>query len=211
MAGWQGTFDWELQAGQQEGESGSAERELLLPCCRLPARLTSDRCALHTVILLLVQPVQLAVQELRYGLALLAGRATLAADGRTRQLAPVLARLMAFPQAAASSAAASGPAAASLQLDSPAVQQAVADAAAAAAEARAAQAVAAAGAADGIDKGRRSAYAAGMSARLQLLRCSLAAAARDVEAAGLGSGGNEATAAAVAAQQAHLHAIFMGE
>lgn len=155
-----------------------------------------------------LQPVQLAVRELQYGLALLAGR-RFVADQQTGQLVPVLARLMAFPRAMATSTGA-----AAAQLDSPTVQQAVADAAAAAAEARLSSAGAPAGsAADVAEKAKRAAYGAAMSARLQLLRCSLTAAARDVEAARLGADAMAAqsSGSAVAAAQARLHAIFMGE
>ncbi|KAL4440107.1 hypothetical protein ABPG75_003108 [Micractinium tetrahymenae] len=160
----------------------------------------------------IVQPVQLAVQELRYGLALLAGRAALAADQQSTRLAPVLARLMAFPRAAASrvagTAAVPGDGAAAL-LDSPEVQQAVGDAAAAGAEARLCAALASSGSSDAAEKAKRAAYAAAMSARLQLLRCSLSAAARDVQAGQLGAGSGAAAAADVAAAQARLHFIFM--
>lgn len=161
------------------------------------------------------QPIQLAVQELRYGLALMAGSTALAEAAPASQLAPVLARLMAFPRAAAAASGNGFPAA--VQLDSPAVQQAVADAAAAAASEARSQAAAAAAIAPGGDvaeQAKRGAYAASMSARLQLLRCSLSAAARDAEAARLGSGGGagaQASAAAVAAAQQRLHAIFGGE
>jgi midasin len=157
-----------------------------------------------------VQPVQLAVQELRYGLALMQGAAAAAADSPGARLAPVLARLMAFPRAAAAAAPGLPP----IQLDSPDVQQAAADAAAtAAAEAAPSQAASAAGA-DAAEEGKRRSYAAAMSARLQLLRCSLAAAANDVQAALLGadgSSGGQACTASVAAAQARLHSIFMGE
>ena len=155
-----------------------------------------------------LQPVQLAVQELRYGLALMAGSAATSAGSQGSQLAPVLARLMAFPRAAAAAAAAT------VELDSSAVQQAVADAAGAAAEARSTEAAAhSASAADAAERAKRVNYQASMAARLQLLRCSLTAAARGVEAAQLGAsvGAAQASAAGVVAQQARLHAIFMGE
>lgn len=157
------------------------------------------------------QPVQLAVQELRYGLALMAGASAVAPHQPAARLAPVLARLMAFPRAAAASAGA-GTEAAPLQLDSPEVQQAVADAAAAAAEARGSGA-APSGGIDAAEQAKRAAYAAAMAARLQLLRCTLAATARDVEAARLGAGGATAaaSAAALAEAQGRLHGIFMGE
>lgn len=159
-----------------------------------------------------LQPVQLAVQELRYGLALLSGAASLAPAQPGARLAPVLARLMAFPRASAAAASwDASPAAGSqqqpaTQLDSPEVQQAVADAAAAAAEARGTGA-AASGGVDAAEAARRAAYQAAMAARLQLLRCSLDEAARDLRAARLGGGAS----ASVAAAQGRLHAIFMGE
>ncbi len=155
-----------------------------------------------------LQPIQLAVQELRYGLALLAGRTALASSRRGAQLAPVLARLMAFPRSAASAVA--GGAATAL-LDSRDVQQAVGDAAAEAAEARLGAALAGSGGSDVAEKARRAAYAAAMSARLRLLRCSLAAAAQDLQAARLGAGSGAASAADVASAQARLHSIFLGE
>lgn len=155
-----------------------------------------------------LQPIQLAVQELRYGLALLSGRTALAAGQRGAQLAPVLARLMAFPRSATSSMAG---AAGGALLDSRDVQQAVGDAAAEAAEARVGAALASSSGSDAAEKAMRAAYAAAMSARLQLLRCSLAAAAQDLRAARLGAGTGAASAADVAAAQARLHSIFMGE
>lgn len=157
-----------------------------------------------------VQPVQLAVQELRYGLALMAGSATLAPHQPAARLAPVLARLMAFPRAAAAKAGGASSEAGPLQLDNPQVQQAVADAASAAAEARGS---AAAASGDPAEQAKRAAYTAAMSARLQLLRCSLAAAARDVEATRLGASSSTAatSAGAVVEARARLHAIFMGE
>lgn len=149
-----------------------------------------------------VQPVQLAVGELRYGLSLMAGAAVVAPGQRGAQLAPVLARLMAFPRATASIAV---PAAGPVCLDSPGVQQAVADAAA-----EAAQAHGSSGGDDAAEQLQRHTYTASMSARLQLLRCSLASTAREVEAARLGAGGGT-SAAALASAQGRLHAIFMGE
>ena len=170
-----------------------------------------------------VQPVQLAVQELRYGLALLVGSAALAASTPSARLAPVAAQLMAFPRAAAASATAgaalasrveSGPGngGGGIELDSPAVQQAVVDAAGAAAEARAHEAVAAgripaSAAEDPAEYARRASYMAAISARLQLLRCSLAATARSVAGARAGAG----CASALATAQARLHTIFLGE
>lgn len=158
-----------------------------------------------------VQPVQLAVQELRYGLALMAGSATMAPHQPAAWLAPVLARLMAFPRAAAAKAGGASSEAGPLQLDDPQVQQAVADAASAAAEARGSWATASG--ADSAEQAKRATYTAAMSARLQLLRCSLAAAARDVEAARLGASrsATATSAGAVVEAQARLHAIFMGE
>lgn len=156
-----------------------------------------------------VQPVQLAVQELRYGLALMAGSAAVAAEAPGSQLAPVLARLMAFPRAAASAA---------VHLDSPEVQQAVAAAAAAAAAERSSQAAAdtdtdGGPGLDAAEQAKRSAYTASMSARLQLLRCSLSAAAKDIAAARLGATGSasaQASASGLLAAQGRLHTIFMG-
>lgn len=157
-----------------------------------------------------VQPVQLAVQELRYGLALMGGSATLAPTQPGAQLAAVLARLMAFPRAAAAKAGGEGGKAAPVQLDRPHVQQAVADAAAVAAEARGS--AAAVSGVDLAEQAKRVAYTAAMAARLQLLRCSLSAAARDVEAARLGAsrGAASTSAGALAEAQARLHTIFMG-
>lgn len=138
----------------------------------------------------------------------MAGAARLAPTQAGARLAPVLARLMAFPRAAAAGMAGSSqPAAGPVQLDSPEVQQAVADAAGAAAEARGAGAAAGSGV-DAAEQARRAAYQAAMAARLQLLRCSLAEAARELQVARLGGG--QATAAAVAAAQGRLHALFMG-
>jgi len=158
-----------------------------------------------------VRPVQLAVQELRYGLALMAGSATPERHHPGRQPAAVPARPMALPRAAEAKAGGANAKAAALQLDDPQGQQAVADAASAAAQARSSAAVA--GGVDPAEQAKRVAYTAAMAARLQLLRCSLAAAARDVEAARLGATGSTvaATAGAVAEAQARLHAIFMGE
>lgn len=155
-----------------------------------------------------LQPIQLAVQELRYGLALLAGRAALASSRRGALLAPVLAHLMAFPRSAASAVA--GGAATAL-LDSRDVQQAVGDAAAEAAEARLGAALASSDGSDAVEKARRAAHAAAMSARLRLLRCSLAVASQDLRAARLGAGSGAASAADVASAQARLHSIFLGE
>ena len=151
-----------------------------------------------------VQPVRLAVRELQYGLAMMAGRVQASLDTPGSQLAPVMCHLMAFPRAAA---AASGRCPASVRLDSPLVQRAVADAAAAAAEAHWPLA-ADAGGVDLAEQAKRRTYTAAMSARLQLLRCSLAAVAKDAQASRLGSLGD---ATATAAVQQRLHTIFMGE
>eukprot|EP00887_Chlorella_sp_A99_P000601 scaffold17.g601.t1 len=76
----------------------------------------------------IVQPVQLAVQELRYGLALLQGSAAFTAPSAhaSKALAPVVARLLAFPHSS-SGLLARAP------LSAPETQQAAAEAATAAA------------------------------------------------------------------------------
>lgn len=148
-----------------------------------------------------LQPVQLAVQELRYGLALLQGAAALAAVPTAAPLAPVIATLMAFPRAAAEGWAAA--------LDAPAVQQAAATAASDAVLRRAGvgHTVASEGGDASLDL-RRVAEGAAAAARLRLLRVALHIAAADL-AAGRLSAGPE-TAPHVANDQLRLHSVFAG-
>ena len=145
----------------------------------------------------MVQPVQLAVLELQYGLALMQGRAALASLPAVRQLAPVLSQLLSFPCATADR----------LVLDAKAVQSAVAAAISSAALQRWEQRGAAGP--EGRLGAQRAAEGAGAAARLQLLRVALHHRAIELQSAQLA--GSEATASQVAAAQLQLHVVFSGE
>ena len=171
-----------------------------LCCPTSPARSACTWCCL-----------QLAVQEVRYGLSLLAGAAELAARPVLGTVGSVVATLMAYPReglGVKSVSAGAGAAGAApqqeVQLERSAVQQAVGELAAEAAKAAAAAAPAA-----GDSAAQRSlqerADVARMSARLRLLRVALHDAVR-AAATARGAG------ASAPVQEAHLrlHAIFLG-
>jgi hypothetical protein len=135
-----------------------------------------------------VQPVQLAVHELRYGLALGCGAAALGGTGAG--VAEAAAQLMTFPTLAAAGAGQRG--------ESDGMQQAVAAAAAAAAADRGA---ADGAAADAASPAADAAAAAALVARLKLLRVALHEASHQAAAA--------STAAAKSAAADRLHRIFL--
>lgn len=152
-------------------------------------------------------PLQLAAQEVQYGLSLLAGAATLAASPGSGVVGSAVATLLAYPREALAAAANSGAEAAvrPVQLEAPGVQQALAELAAEAARDAAAATAAASAAGPGAAARavQERADLAAMSTRLKLLRVALHHAVADVAAARQGGAG-------VQVAQLRLHAIFSG-
>ncbi|GAB4814208.1 hypothetical protein N2152v2_001254 [Parachlorella kessleri] len=174
----------------------------------------------------LVQPIQLAVQEVRYGLSLMAGSAALLAMPSVGTITAAAATLMAFPLEALGGNAtpslkaqqqqqeegmAAGRAVQQVPLEATDVQQAVAELAATAAGAAAATGAAlAAGAGDAehAHKARDRLEVARMSARLRLLRVALHHAARAVASARENATGAETQQPDLQEAQQRLHRIF---
>ena len=144
----------------------------------------------------IVQPVQLAVQELRYGLSLMAGVVTLGAGPSTATMASVVVQLMAYPRLSAAAQLSA------VALDAPAVQAAVATAATSAVAER----QPASTSPEQAEGQKAALYAAGIAARLRLLRIALHDGVRDAGAAR--AGGDDG---ALASALQRLHAIFQGE
>lgn len=144
----------------------------------------------------IVQPVQLAVQELRYGLSLMAGAVTLGAGPSTTTMASVVVQLMAYPRLSGAAQLSA------VALDAPAVQAAVA----AAATSAVAERQPASTSPEQAEGQKAALYAAGIAARLRLLRIALHDGVRDARAAR--AGGDDG---ALASALQRLHAIFQGE
>lgn len=161
--------------------------------------------------------VQLAVQEVLYGLSLMAGGTALASNPATPTISAAVAKLLSFPrQPGAGSAASPGvqqaqQALRDVQLESSEVQQAIADLAAAAASAAAA-AAASSGSVDASDqRGQQREEVARMVSRLRLLRVALHDAVRAMAEARAGAPAGAPSQLRVEDGLLRLHAIFSGE
>ena len=164
--------------------------------------------------------LQLAVQEVRYGLSLMAGGAALSATPVMGTITAAAATLMAFPLEALDDDAVplieaqqqqlqgTGGALQRVSLEALDVQQAVAELAASAAAA--AGGALAAGDAEEAHKARDRLELARMSARLRLLRVALLDAARSVASARETATGTETQHPTLQESQLRLHRIFSG-
>lgn len=189
------------------------DQQWLVPGERLPVQQGAPSCFFSSL--------QAAVQEVRYGLSLLAGGIALAAPPATGAVPAAVATLLAYPRDSLAGAWAAGEAAeaggaqqpslGAVPLESSDVQTAVAELAAASAAA----AVPVHQPDDPQQAQRaqlRRTDAARMAARLRLLRVALHDTARAAAVARRGgTAGTPAQCSAVQAAQLRLHAIFTGK